>query len=79
MSLMLADASEAVAVVAISGGLGVAIVGIIAGTIKANRREREREQSRREIAAYVAEGSISAADAERLIAAGRKRKPTDEA
>lgn len=79
MSLMLADASEAVAIIAICGGLTVAIVGIIAGTVKANRREREREQSRREIAAYVAEGSISAADAERLIAAGRKRKPTDEA
>ncbi|MBL8757878.1 MAG: hypothetical protein JNK35_05555 [Phycisphaerae bacterium] len=79
MSLMLADSSEVVAVLAISGGLAVAIVAIIAGTMKANRREREREQSRREIAAYVAEGSMSAADAERLIAAGRKRKATDEA
>ena len=28
---------------------------------------REREQSRREIAAYVAEGSISSADAARLL------------
>lgn len=37
-------------------------------------RTREREQSRREIAAYVAEGSITPDDAVRLMAAGASLK-----
>ena len=43
--------------------LGMAISNAILG--------RSRERTRREIAAYVAEGAMSAEDAERLLKAGR--------
>jgi len=52
-------------------GLGF-ITFLILAVVLDNRRKvtqtREREQSRREIAAYVAEGSISADDAAKLMA-----------
>lgn len=35
---------------------------------------RQRERSRREIAAYVAEGSMTPDDAERLLSAGGKSR-----
>lgn len=61
---------EAVAIVAVGGGLIVAVVGIVLATIHAMVKSRERERSRREIAAYVAEGSMSAEEGERLMNAG---------
>lgn len=70
--LMLAE--EAVAVIAVAGGLLVAIAAIIAGAIRQSIRAKEREQSRREIAAYIAEGSMSAAEGERLMSAGERPK-----
>lgn len=62
-------------------GLGLPIVFLVAATIITvvsvvsvngrKRREREAiEESRRELAAYVAEGSMTPADAERLLNAG---------
>ncbi|TVQ30534.1 MAG: hypothetical protein EA376_12895 [Phycisphaeraceae bacterium] len=54
------------------GGL-IAIFAIVFGTIFYGNREKERERTRREVAAYVAEGSISPEDAERLL----KAKPKD--
>jgi hypothetical protein len=72
LSLVLAsDMEELIPVVAIVGGVSVAIFAIIAGTVKAMVQTKHREHSRREIAAYVAEGSISADDGAKLIAAGR--------
>ncbi|MBX3359263.1 MAG: hypothetical protein KF745_12650 [Phycisphaeraceae bacterium] len=55
---------------AISGGLFIAGLWIVGSTIRSIARTRAREQSRREIAAYVAEGSMSAEDAERILYAG---------
>jgi hypothetical protein len=56
------------------GGLaiGALFIGFLALVVVLEERRkvaqtREREQSRREIAAYVAEGSISAQDAARLL------------
>lgn len=57
---------------AIAGGVLVAIVAIGGGHIRSVLNTKAREQSRREISAYVAEGSITPTDAERLIAAGTK-------
>ena len=48
----------------------VGMVGIVAGTIRSAYCTRCREQSRREIAAYIAEGSMSPEQGERLMAAG---------
>lgn len=58
--------------IAIIGGLTVAIVAIITSAIRKTLITRAREQSRREIAAYVAEGSISPDDAAKLLAKGHK-------
>jgi hypothetical protein len=44
----------------------------IAENIRKSSQTKAREESRREIAAYVAEGSMTPEDAERLIAAGGK-------
>ncbi|MCC5824202.1 MAG: hypothetical protein LAT64_12680 [Phycisphaerales bacterium] len=51
---------------------GVTLLGILLGVILSIYKTRQTEQSRREIAAYVAEGSISPEDGERLLKAGRE-------
>lgn len=61
---------NAVPFFALGGAFLVAIFAIVAGTISSIFRSRAREQSRREIAAYIAEGSISPAEGERLMKAG---------
>ena len=50
------------------GGI-VAVVAIVFGAIKRISMNREREISRREIAAYVAEGSMSPDDGAKLLSA----------
>ena len=62
---------EWIAVLAIGGGLTIALVSTLVGTLRSIVVARAREQSRREIAAYVAEGSMSPDDAARLLEAGR--------
>lgn len=57
-------------IVAIVMGCTIGIVGIVAGVLS----HGQREKTRREIAAYVAEGTISAEDAERMIRAGSAGK-----
>jgi hypothetical protein len=60
-----------VPIIAIGSSMGLVFVGIIAGTIRRIVLGRSVEQSRREIAAYVAEGTVSPDDAVRLLAAGK--------
>jgi len=48
----------------------VAIIGIVFGVVSSTLGTKERERSRREIAAYIAEGSMTPEDGERLIRAG---------
>lgn len=62
--------SAMVAMIAIGGGLTVAVVGIVAGAVQKTYTTKQREQSRREIAAYVAEGTISPDDAAKILSAG---------
>ena len=64
---------DVIAVIAIVGGMAVVLTGIIASTLDSVLRSRHREETRREIAAYVAEGSISAIDAAALLNAGAGR------
>ena len=59
-------------IIAIVGGLSVAVIGIVFTSWKSVAVSKAQEQSRREIAAYVAEGSISAEEGERLIRADSK-------
>jgi hypothetical protein len=53
----------------VTGG-AVAIVAIITGCIKSVVGSVSRERSRREIAAYIAEKSMTPEEGERLMAAG---------
>ena len=64
------DSTDIIPLVAIVGGLLVAIVAIVFGTISSTRKSARREETRREIAAYVAEGSMTAEEGERLMKAG---------
>jgi len=55
---------------AVGGAFVVAIVGIVFGCLTNILRTRAQEQTKREIAAYVAEGNISPEDARRILSAG---------
>jgi hypothetical protein len=74
----LAMSEEVIPVLAIGGGLAVAVISIICGTIRRTVETKSREESRREIAAYVAEGSMSADDAFKLLSA-KTGKPSKNA
>lgn len=50
----------------------MAIVWIIAATIESILKSSATERSRREIAAYIAEGSMTPEQGERLLKAGAK-------
>lgn len=56
------------------GGV-IIIVWIIAATIESIIKSGSTERSRREIAAYIAEGSMTPEQGERLLKAGR---PNDQ-
>lgn len=55
-------------------GGAIAITAIICTTVGRTIRASARERSRREIAAYIAEGSMTPEQGERLMSAG-KAKP----
>lgn len=61
-------------ILAIGGSFVVAIVYFLVDGVRRTLQTRAREMSRREIAAYVAEGSISPDDAVRLIGSGKSGK-----
>ncbi len=50
-------------------GGAIAIVAILSGTLSSILKTRSREMSRREIAAYIAEGSMTPEQGERLMRA----------
>ncbi len=54
----------------------IVIVSVVLGTVKSIVRTNAKERTRREIAAYIAEGSITPEQGERLMKAG---KSPDEA
>ena len=57
---------------AIIAGCSVGALAIALGTICSVMNKREEEQTKREIAAYVAEGSITPDDAQQIIASRPK-------
>lgn len=73
----LAGMEDATAVVFMAVGGGVFAIWIIMATIQGIFKRNAVEQSRREIAAYVAEGSITPQDAERLLKAEPKNMGGD--
>ena len=69
--LLQEDPELIIPVMAIALGCGIAIVSIITCTIKGVCKTNQIERSRREIAAYIAEGSMSPEEGERLMKAGK--------
>jgi 3-hydroxyacyl-CoA dehydrogenase len=63
---------EHIALIAVVGGLTVVILTTVGGMVQSIMARRQIEESRREIAAYVAEGSMTPEDAERLLNAGAR-------
>lgn len=61
-------------IVAIIAGAAVGVVALIMVNVRRTIIAEAREKSRRELAAYVAEGSITPDDAAKLLSAG----PRDE-
>ena len=61
-------------IIAVGGGLVMCMVSIVAKSIRRVAETKHKEESRREIAAYVAEGSISPDDAYKLLNAGADPK-----
>lgn len=67
-------ADQLIPIVAIAGGLLVAIVAIVGSFISSTMRASQHERSRREIAAYIAEGTMTPEDGERLLRVGPSGK-----
>lgn len=70
LTLSIAESDALFVFVFFGGGILIALTGIIVGFLRSVKREREREQTRREVAAYVAEGSMTAEDAAKILEAG---------
>ena len=66
------SSGQFMALIAIVGGLLVGGLVAVFGIVSAMVHKRESESTRREISAYVAEGTMTADDAERLLEAGRR-------
>ena len=69
----LLDQGELIPLVAIVFGSMVGMAGIIAGAASGIMKTRAKEATRRELAAYVAEGTIRPEDAVAMLNAGRPR------
>jgi hypothetical protein len=61
------NGDQAMALLIVGGAFFVGIVGIVFGCLTNLMRTKAQEQTKREIAAYVAEGSISPEDARRIL------------
>jgi hypothetical protein len=63
---------------AIGVGVSIGAIALVGGILTDVLKNRDRERTRREIAAYLAEGSISPEDADRLLEEkapeGRRRR-----
>lgn len=64
------NGDQMMAMFIVGGAFFVGIVGIVVGCLTTVMRTRAQEQTKREIAAYVAEGNISAEDARRILNSG---------
>jgi hypothetical protein len=71
--MQLLDEDTLVPVVMFTVGGVVAVVAFISGAFSGVCKRRQMEQSRREIAAYVAEGSMSPEEGERLLKSEPKK------
>ena len=73
-TLAVQEAELAIVGIVMGGGFVVAIVAIVSNAVRDVLRSRHREETRREIAAYVAEGTIAPDEAAKILAAGGSLK-----
>lgn len=66
---------DVVPIIALSIGGGIALITIVLGITHNIVISANREKSRREIAAYVAEGSMTPEEGERLLNTGQQEGP----
>ncbi|MBL8991428.1 MAG: hypothetical protein JNJ48_07605 [Phycisphaerae bacterium] len=72
------ESGDVVPIVAIVTAGFVGLVWAVLSVVQGIRRDRERERSRREIAAYIAEGSMTPEQGERLMNAGPRKADGDD-
>ncbi len=65
-------------IVMVAGGTAIALIAIITDAWRKASETKAKEESRREIAAYVAEGSMTAEDAAQILGVKLKGKKTAE-
>ena len=68
----LLEHNELIPAIAIVGGLTIAGISIVCSSIRAIAVGRSREQTKRELAAYVAEGTLDPDKALAMLNAGKK-------
>ena len=71
----LVESDSMVVLIVFTAGAIIAVTGILAGIAKQILIGRTRERTRQEVAAYVAEGTMTADEGERLLKAGTKNHP----
>ena len=69
----LMQSGEFIPILAITLGCLTGMIAIIGGTVTSVVRSRAREQTKREIAAYVAEGSLDPEKAVAMLNAGQTK------
>ena len=69
----LMERGDLLPVIAVALGCTVGMVAIVAGSISGIVKSRVKEQTRRELAAYVAEGTIAPDDAVAILNAGKSK------
>jgi len=74
MTTSLADTTDLFPIILVGGSMVSVIIVVIVNTIANVLRKGAEESTRRELAAYVAEGSMTTEEAERILEAGRDRK-----
>ncbi len=74
IEMFIAEPGPVIAMTAIVGGLSIGVLSTLTGAAVAITKTAARERSRRELSAYVAEGSITPDVAERMLEAGRPTK-----
>lgn len=62
---------DLIPVIAMAIGGGIWLIWIVFGTIRRIAQTAAKERTKREIAAYIAEGSMTPADGERILKADK--------
>jgi len=65
---------DEIGAIAVCGTFGIIVLTVVLSTVRRMSETRQREISRREIAAYIAEGSMTPEEGERLMNSGTRRR-----